>query len=71
MAGKLTYFLEGNSLLPSSHFLFCKGLGTCDALPTLSHPLQVALDRAMKERLVQLGLSAAFHRVTHRGRCIS
>ena len=67
MAGKLSHFLHSNSLLPPSQFSHRRGLKTSDALLTLSHSLQVALDRGMKGRLVQLDFSAAFDRVSHRG----
>ena len=59
--------MVSNSLPPPSHISYRKGLKTCDALLTLSHNLQVALDRSMKGRLVQLDFSAAFDRVSHRG----
>ena len=64
---KLRYFLKSNSLLPPSQFLYKRSLGTCDALLTLSHHLQVALDRGMDIRLVQLDYSAAFGCVCHPG----
>ena len=59
--------MESNSLLPPFQFSYCRGLGTYDALLTLSHCLQVALDRGMEGRLVQLNLSAAFDRVSYCG----
>ena len=40
-------------------------LGTCDALLTVSHCLESALDKGWESRLVQLGV--AFDRVTHVG----
>ena len=40
------------------------------ALLTLSHHLQVALDRGMEGRLVKLDFSAAFKKVNHCGCCI-
>ena len=48
-------------MIPPSPFSYRMGLGTCDALLTLSHSLQVALDRG----LVQLGFSPAFDKVSH------
>ena len=71
VTGKLSIFLESNSLLLPSQFSYWRGLGTCDALPTLFHHLQVALDRGMERRLVQLGFSAAFDRISHVVCCIS
>ena len=56
--------LENNSVLPPSHFLYRRDLGTCDALLKVSHHLQVALDTGMEGRLVQLDVSAAFDRVS-------
>ena len=48
-------------------FSYRRGLETCDHLLTLSHNQQVALDRGMEGSLVQLGLSAAFDKVSHYG----
>ena len=53
VAGKLSHFLESNSLLYLSQFSHRKGLGTCDAVLALSHRLQVALDRGTEGRLIQ------------------
>ena len=36
IAVKLSHFLENNSLLPPSQFLYRRGLRTCNALLTLS-----------------------------------
>ena len=57
--------MKSNSLLPPSQFFFRKGLGTRDVLLTLCRHLQVALDRSMEGRLVQLDFSAAFDRFSH------
>ena len=48
LAGKLSYFLESKGMPPLSQFSYRRGLGTCDALLTLSHSLQSALDRSME-----------------------
>ena len=56
--------MESNSLLPSQ-FSYRRGLGICDALITLPHHPQVALNRGMKGR--ELDFSAAFDRVSHCG----
>ena len=69
--GKLSNFLEGNNLLPPSQFSYRSGLGTCDALLTLPHHLQVALVRGMERRLVQLDFSAALERLVTAVGCIS
>ena len=46
---KPSHILESNSLLPPSQFSYRRDLVTCDALITLSHRLQAALDRALRE----------------------
>ena len=43
--------MESNILLPPSQFSYRRSLGTCDALHTLSHYLQVALDRVWRKDL--------------------
>ena len=48
VAGKLSNFLQRHGMLPPSKFSYRRGLGTCDDLLTLSHSLQVALDRGME-----------------------
>ena len=67
VAGYLRHFLEGSSLLSYSQFSYRRGLRTCDALLTVSHHLQVAVNRGIEGRLVQLDFSTAFDRVSHRG----
>ena len=57
--------LEGNSLLPTSQFLYLRGLGTRDAFHTKFHHLHFLLNRHIEGRLVQLGFSVAFDRVSH------
>ena len=66
-AGKLSHYFESTSLLPHSQFSYRRGLGTCDALLTLSLHLRMALDGGMEGILVQLGFPAAFDRVSHHG----
>ena len=41
----------------TDHSTMEAGMGTCDALLTLSHHLQVALDKGMEEKFVQLEFS--------------
>ena len=53
--------------MPKCQFVYRKGLGTCDALLTILHEPQLALDRGFEARLVQLDFSAAFDRVSHKG----
>ena len=57
--------MESDQLLIPSQFSYRKGLGTCDALLTLYHNLQVALDRGVEGRIIQLDFSAAFDRASH------
>ena len=64
---KLSSLLEGNCLLSPSQFSYPRGLETNDALLTLSHHLQITLDRGMEGRFVQLDFSAAFNTVSHCG----
>ena len=51
-------------MLPPCQFSPRKSLGTCDALLTFFHRLQVALDSGIEGRLVQLDFS---DRVSHCG----
>ena len=44
-----------------------KGLGSCDELLCVSHPLQSALESWQEARIVQVDFSAAFDRVNHQG----
>ena len=67
MAGKFSHILKSNSVLPPSQLSYKIDLGTLDALLTLSHHLQVALERSMEGTLVQLNFSVAFDRVSHCG----
>ena len=66
VAEKLNNFLESNSLLPPQ-FSYRRNLRILHALHALFYHLQVALNRGMEERLVQLGFSAAFDRVNLSG----
>ena len=60
---RLGEFVECNGVLPTTQFAYRKGLGTCDALLSVSHTLQSALESAQKARIVQIDFSAAFDRV--------
>ena len=60
-------FMESNGVLPTTQFVYRKGLGTCDALLSVSHTLQSALESRQEARIVQIGSSAAFDRVNHQG----
>ena len=41
---RLGQFMELNSVLPTTQFVYWKGLGTCDALLCVPHTLQSALE---------------------------
>ena len=58
-------FLESNSLLPLSQFSCPRGLRTCNALLTLFHHLQVALD--MGGKACSARLLSALDRISHCG----
>ena len=66
LAKRLSAFAELNRLFPSLQFGFRKGLGTCDALLTISTIVQRSLDSGQEVRLVGLDFSAAFDRVNHK-----
>ena len=65
LAKRLALFAEKNSLLPTHQFGFRKGLGTCDALLTISDSVQKALDSGMEARIIGLDFSSAFDCVNH------
>ena len=66
LSKRLCRFVDDNNLLPTLQFGFRKGLGTCDALLSISTVLQRALDEGAEARMVGLDFSAAFDRVNHR-----
>ena len=58
-------FLEARDILPHGQFAYRKGLGTCDALLSLTCPIQAALDGSSEVCAVCLDFSAAFDRICH------
>ena len=66
LAKRLNNFAEKRNLFPNLQFGFCKGLGTCDALLTITNFVQKALDSGGEVRMVGLDFSAAFGRVYHK-----
>ena len=64
---RLGRFMECSGVLPTTQFAYWKGLGTCDALLSLCHTLQSALESAQEAKIVQIDFSAAFDRVNHQG----
>ena len=67
MSVRLGRFMERSGVIPTTQFVYWKGLGTCDALLCVSHTLQSALESGQEARIVQIGFSAAFDRVSHLG----
>ena len=67
VARRLSGYLESNNILPPQQFAYRKGLGTCDALLSITDKLQRALDIGGEARVVQIDFSAAFDRVNHAG----
>ena len=60
-------FMDSSGVLPTTQFVYCKGLGTCDALSYVSHTMQSVLESGQEARIVQFYFSAAFDRVNHLG----
>ena len=65
LAKHLNNFAEKKNLFPNLQFGFHKGLGTCDALLTITNFVQKALDCGCKVHMVGLHFSAAFDYVNH------
>ena len=63
---RLNNFAEKKNLFPHLQFGFRKGLGTCDALLTITNFVQKASNCGGKVRMVGLDFSAAFDRVNHK-----
>ena len=66
LAKRLYAYAESNNLFPNLEFGFRKGLGTCEALLTISNTVQKALDLGQEVRMIGLDFSAAFDRVNHK-----
>jgi len=65
LSAKLSRYCESRGLFPSTQFSYRKGYGCVDALLSVSHVIQSALDAGSECRVVQLDFSAAFDRVNH------
>ena len=63
---RLYAYAESNNLFPNLQFGFRKGLGTCDALLTISNTVQRAMDLGQEVRMIGLDFSAAFDCVNHK-----
>ena len=59
--------MERSGVLPTTQFAYRKGLRTCDALLSMSHTLQSALESGQEARIVQIDFSVAFDWVNHLG----
>ena len=57
--------MECSGVLPTTQFVYQKGLGTCDALLCVFHTLQSALGSGQEARIIWIDFSAAFDRVNH------
>ena len=66
LAKRLNNFAEKRNLFPNLQFGFCKGLGTCDALLTITNFFHKSLDCGCEVHMVGLEFSAAFDRVNHK-----
>ena len=66
LAKRPNNFAEKKNLFPNLQFGFRKGLGTCDALLTITNFVQKALDSGCEVSMVGLEFSAAFNRVNHK-----
>ena len=66
LAKRLNNFAAKKNPFPHLQFGFCKGLGTCDALLTITKFVQKALDCGSEVHMVGLDLSAAFDHVNHK-----
>ena len=67
MSVHLGRFMELSGVLSTTQFAYRKGLGTCDALLSVSHTLQSSLESGQETRIVQIDFNAAFDMVNHLG----
>ena len=57
--------MERSGVLPTTQFAYRKVLGACDALLSMSHTLQSALESGQEARIAQIDFSTAFDRINH------
>ena len=67
LANRLNSYIESEGVLPQTQFGYRKGLGTVDALLTLTGDIQGALNDGMEVRAVAIDFSSAFDKVNHKG----
>ena len=65
MSVRIGRFTECSGVLQTTQFAYKKGLGTCDALLSVSHTLQSVLESTREAKIVHIDCSAAFDRVNH------
>ncbi len=58
-------YLEHSHLIPAYQFAYRKNLVTSDAILSISHKIQQALDHGHEARVVWLDFSSAFDQVNH------
>ena len=66
LAKRIINYFNKFDIISSYQFGFRKGLSTSDALLTMVHDLQLALDRGAEARVVSLDFSSAFDCVNHK-----
>ena len=59
--------MERSGALPTTQFAHQKGMGTRDALFSVSHTLQSALESGQEAMNAHIDITAAFDRVKHQG----
>ena len=59
--------MERSGVLPTTQFVYWKGLGTCDPLLCVSHTLQSELESEQEARIMRIDLSAAIDWVNLQG----
>ena len=57
--------MECSGVLLTTQFAYWNGMGTCDALLSVSHTLQTALQSGQEARIMQVDFSVAFDRINH------
>ena len=55
--------MEHSGVLPTTHFAYWKGLGTCDVRLHISH----TLESGQEARIVQIDFRVAFDTLNHQG----
>ena len=58
--------MKRSGVLPTTQFVYRKGLGTCDALLCVAYTAK-CVESGQKNRIVQIDFSAAIDRVNHQG----